>query len=376
MVTRWIPIVLIVVLLAGCAGAGGSPTPTAALAVPEATAAPTATPEQAGPPAGEGATLTVMTHDSFAASEEVIARFEQENNVTLKFLPSGDTGSAVNRAILSAESPLADVFYGVDNTFLSRALEAGIFEPYASPALEAIPDAFKLDQQARVVPVDYGDVCINYDKAYFAEKNLAVPQSLEDLTQPEYNGLLVVENPATSSPGLAFLLATIAHFGEDGYLDYWRSLRENGVVVVNDWETAYYTNFSGSSGQGPQPMVVSYGSSPAAEVYFAETPPAEAPTASIIGPDTCFRQIEFAGILKGTQNRALAEKFIDFLLSKSFQEDMPLQMFVFPVLPEAELPEVYQQHVQVPEKPATLDYETIAQKREEWIKAWDEAVLR
>jgi ABC transporter substrate-binding protein (ThiB subfamily) len=192
--------------------------------------------------------------------------------------------------VLSKDAPLADLFFGVDNTFLSRALEADIFEPYESPLLNKIPAEFRLDTSNRVLPVDYGDVCINYDKAYFSEKNLAVPQSLEDLTKPEYAGLLVVENPATSSPGLAFLLATVAHYG-DSFTDYWQALKENGVVVVDGWETAYYTNFSASSGRGPQPMVVSYGSSPAAEVVYAEKKLDDAPTASILGPDTCFRQI-------------------------------------------------------------------------------------
>ena len=275
--------------------------------------------------------LTVMTHDSFAISEEVVQAFEQANSVKVTFLASGDAGAALNKAILSKDAPLADVFYGVDNTFLSRALEADIFETYQSPALANIPVSFQLDPENRLFPVNYGDVCINYDKAYFAENDLPVPTVLEDLLKPEYNGLLVVENPATSSPGLAFLLATVAHFGDPGYLDFWAGLRDNGLVVVNDWETAYYTNFSASSGRGPQPMAVSYGSSPPAEVIFAETPLDDAPTASIVGPNTCFRQIEFVGILKGTQQRALAEKFVDFMLSEQFQEDMPLQMFVFPV---------------------------------------------
>ena len=149
------------------------------------------------------------------------------------------------------------------------------------------------------------------------------------------------------------MLATVAHFG-DGYLDYWRSLKANGLVVVDGWETAYYTNFSASSGKGPQPMVVSYGSSPAAEVIFAETPLNDAPTASILGPDTCFRQIEFVGILKGTQNRALAEKFVDFMLNKQFQEDMPLQMFVYPVNSNATLPDEFVKYAQTPDQPATI----------------------
>jgi thiamine transport system substrate-binding protein len=320
--------------------------------------------------------LTVMTHDSFAVSKDVIQAFEQANNVKVTFLASGDAGAALNKAILTKDAPLADVFYGVDNTFLSRALNADIFEPYKSPALANIPAEFQLDPSNRLSPVDYGDVCINYDKAYFAGKNLPVPAAFEDLLKPEYKGLLVVENPATSSPGLAFLLATIAHYGDPGYLDFWAKLRDNGVVVVNDWETAYYTNFSGSSGKGPQPMVVSYASSPPAEVIFAQPPLRDAPTASIIGPDTCFRQIEFVGILKGTQHRALAEKFVDFMLSKQFQEDMPLQMFVYPVNPDATLPEAFVKYAQVPEKPAYIDPAEIAANRDKWIQAWTDTVLQ
>jgi len=322
------------------------------------------------------ATLTVMTHDSFAVSADVVTAFEQTNNVKVTFIKSGDAGAALNKAILSKDAPLADIFYGVDNTFLSRALEAGIYEPYASPLLANIPAEFKLDPQNRALPVDYGDVCINYDKAYFTDHSLAVPQSLEELTRPEYKGLLVVENPATSSPGLAFLLATVKHFGADGYLDYWRALRANGVVIVDGWKTAYYPTVSASSGHGPQPMAISYASSPAAEVVYAETPLTESPTASILGPDTCFRQIEFVGILNGTKNRALAEKFVDFMLGVTFQEDMPLQMFMFPVNPEARLPEAFIQYAPAAEQPAALSPDLIAANRDQWIADWTEAVLR
>ncbi len=174
--------------------------------------------------------------------------------------------ATLNRAILSKNSPLADVIYGVDNTFLSKAETGDILESYASPILADIPDEFKLSNNNVLSPVDYGDVCINYDKSYFADKKLPLPQSLLDLTKPEYKGLLVIENPATSSPGLAFLLATINEFEVDNYLDYWKALKKNDVLVVNDWETAYYSQFSGSSGKGPRPMVVSYGTSPAVEV--------------------------------------------------------------------------------------------------------------
>ncbi len=247
-----------------------------------------------------------MTHDSFAISEGVLAAFEQENNAKVQFLKAGDTGAALNKAILSKGNPLADVFYGVDNTFLSRALDEGIYEPYASPALADIPAEFQLDPENRALPVDFGDVCLNYDKAYFTEKGIAPPASLEDLLKPEYKSLLVVQNPATSSPGLAFLLATIGHFGQEGYLDYWKGLVANDVMVVNDWETAYYTEFSGSSGKGPRPIVVSYNSSPAFEVIYASPPVDQPPTAAVTADGACFRQVEFVGILQGARNRELA----------------------------------------------------------------------
>lgn len=315
-----------------------------------------------------------MTHDSFAASEEVISAFEEEHKVDVQFLEAGDTGTAVNKAVLAKGNPLADVFYGVDNTFLSRALEEGIFVPYRSPVLDDIPDRFQLDDQNRALPVDFGDVCLNYQKAYFEENDLQPPQNLKDLTRPEYKGLLTVENPATSSPGLAFLLATIGRFGEDGYLDYWQQLVENDVNIVNDWETAYYSAFSQAGGS--YPIVVSYGSSPPFEVIFAEEEMEEPPTAAVVADESCFRQIEFVGILKGTEKRELAEKWIDFMLSPTFQEDIPLNMFVFPVNHNAELDDTFQEYLAVPDETADVSPQAIAENREAWIQAWTETVLR
>ncbi len=320
--------------------------------------------------------LTVMSHDSFAASEEVIAGFEQAHNVKLEFLKSGDTGAALNKAILSKGNPLADVFYGVDNTFMGRALEADIFEVYRSPALAGVPEMFTAYTQDKLTPIDYGDVCLNYDKAYFKEKNLPVPQTLDDLTRPEYKGLLVVEHPATSSPGLAFLFATIARFGEPGYLAFWQALRANDVKVVDGWETAYYTEFSGSSGRGPRPLVVSYASSPPFEVYFSEGKFTEPPTGVVIGSGACYRQIEYVGILKGSKNLELARKWIDYMLSVRFQEDIPLQMYMYPVNPAAQLPEVFVRFAEKPLDPAMLAPEAIQKNREMWIEKWTETVLR
>ena len=381
-------LVAALLVVTGCAPAA-TPVPTqpAAEAPTEQSAAAelaanTPVSETAAPAVEESSepsapdTLTILTHDSFSASEGVIALFEKQNNVKLSFIKGGDAGATVNRAILSKEAPLADVIYGVDNTFLSRAETGGILEAYESPNLKDIPDSLKLAKDSLLTPVDYGDVCINYDKAYFAEKDLPLPESLLDLTKPEYKSLLVVESPATSSPGLAFMLATIDEFGVENFTDYWKSLKKNDVLVVNDWEAAYYTHFSGSSGKGPRPMTVSYGTSPAVEVVYADPKPEDAPTASLVGPNMCFRQVEFAGILKGTAKRALAEKFIDFMTSPEFQNDIPLQMFVFPANKNAVLPEEFVKYNQVPEKPAMLNPEEIAVNRETWIETWEEAVLK
>jgi thiamine transport system substrate-binding protein len=325
------------------------------------------------PPAGPRS-LTVMAHDSFAVSPDVLEAFEADQNAKVEVLLAGDAGSALNQAVLSKGAPLADVFYGVDNSFLSRALEESIFEPYESPLLAEIPDAFELDAEHRALPVDYGDVCLNYEIAYFEENGLPVPASLEDLLKPEYRGLLTVENPATSSPGLAFLFTTIAQIGEDGYLDYWQGLLDNEVEIVNDWETAYYTAFS--QWGGPDPLVVSYGSSPPFEVLFAESPIETPPTAAITADGTCFRQIEFVGILDGTPNRDLAEAWVDFMLSPTFQEDIPLQMFVFPVNQDATLDPAFVDFLAIPAKPASLDPALIAEMRDTGLQDWTEAILR
>jgi thiamine transport system substrate-binding protein len=329
----------------------------------------------AGEESAAPSTLRLMTHDSFDISQETIDEFTAQTGIQLEIFKAGDAGAVVNKAVLAKDNPLADVLFGVDNTFLSRALDNDIFLPYHSPRLDQIDDSLKLDPQNRALPVDFGDVCLNYDKAWFAENNLQPPANLADLVDPAYAGLTVVENPATSSPGLAFLLATISTYGEDGYLDYWQQLQDNDLLVSDGWEDAYYGSFTAAS-DGDRPIVVSYASSPPAEVYFAEEPPQEAPTAAVVGDGSCFRQIEFVGILKGTEHEAQAQQLVDFLLDVTFQEDIPLHMFVFPANETAVLPEVFAQFSQIPDQPATIPPQDISANREIWIEAWTNTVLR
>ncbi len=321
--------------------------------------------------------VRLVTHDSFAVSEDVLAAFEAETGLTVEVLRVGDAGLMVNQSILTRDNPLGDVMFGVDNTFLTRALENDLFEAYESPLRKTIAPEFLEGIDARVTPVDFGDVCLNYDARYFTEQALALPESLDDLTRPEYRGLLVVQNPAASSPGLAFLLATVDAFGEDGYLDYWAELVANQVEVVESWTDAYYGQFSGSAGStGTRPLVVSYASSPAAEVFFAEEPPETAPTGSITADGTCFRQVEYAGVLSGAANPSGAQALIDYMLGEAFQSDMPLNMFVYPVVPETPLPDVFIEFSQPAGSPAQMTPDAIGEMRDRVIEAWTEAVLR
>ncbi len=330
----------------------------------------------AAPASGaSGPFVTLMAHDSFAMGRETLKAFEQEAGLTLKIIKTGDAGAALSQAILSKNNPLADVFFGVDNTFLSRALKAGIFQAYSSPLLSGIPSDLKLDPHNRLLPVDFGDVCLNYDREWFEKKKMAPPADLGDLLKPEYKGLTVVQNPATSSPGLAFLLTTIGRYGEKGYLDYWKKLRKNKVYVSTGWNDAYYGQFSRAKG-GTRPIVVSYASSPPAEVFFAKEPPREAPTGAVLVPGSAFRQIEFVGILKGTGKPEAARKLVDFMLSPVFQKDIPLNMWVFPSRENTPLPEVFKKHTRIADSPVRLDPERIEASRERWIEAWTEAVLR
>jgi thiamine transport system substrate-binding protein len=324
---------------------------------------------------GEPREVVLVTHDSFAVSDEVRQAFQEESGYTLRVLQSGDASEMLTKALLTAGNPQGDVLFGVDDNLLSRALDGDLFEAYDPPGLESVDEEYVLDPEHRATPIDHGEVCLNYDRAWFARRGVAPPRSLEDLTRPEYEGLLVVENPATSTPGLAFLLATVARFGESGWQGYWRALRENDVLVVDGWEEAYTARFSGAAGsRGTRPVVVSYASSPPAEVYYRTPPPDEAPTAVV--ESSCFRQVELAGILRGARNEDGARKLVDFLLSKRFQEDIPLSMFVFPVNREADLPPVFERYAVVPESPLELPSDEIEANREEWIDEWTRIVLR
>jgi thiamine transport system substrate-binding protein len=322
---------------------------------------------------GDERTVRLLTHDSFVVSPDVLAEFTERTGYEVEVVMAGDAGSVVNQAILTKDRPLGDALFGIDTTFLALGLDEELFAPYRSPELASVPDELEVDPEHRVTPIDLGDVCVNYDRSFFDEPGAPpLPTDLADLTDPAYDDLLVVEDPATSSPGLAFVAASVATFGEDGWEDWWTDLRANGVTVANDWTEAYYGEFSGgASSEGDKPLVVSYASSPAAEV----DPSGEATLTGVVDA-TCIRQVEYAGVLAGATNPAGARALIDYLLSERLQEDIPANMFVYPVRADAQLPDVFDRFATLPPDPIEIDPLAFGAARDDLIERWTDVVLR
>ncbi|WP_236789256.1 thiamine ABC transporter substrate binding subunit [Amycolatopsis sp. GM8] len=314
--------------------------------------------------ANSASTVTLVTHDSWAAPQQVLDAFLQQTGIKLEVLKKGDAGALTNSLVLTKANPIGDVAYGVDSTFASRALSEGVFDAYTSPEADRGPQRYLADAQHRLSAVDVGDVCLNIDTNWFAQKGIPAPASYDDLTDPQYKDLLVVENPATSSPGLAFLLGTIAKYGEQGWQGYWQKLKDNGAKADSGWEEAYSQDFSGSSGKGPRPIVVSYASSPAAEIGNDGKPRTKALL------DTCYRQVEYAGVLHGTKQPEKAQKVIDFLLSQQFQTTVAENMYVYPARQGVALPKGWAEAAPLPPNSATLPGDQVQAGRERWIGQW------
>lgn len=319
-------------------------------------------------PSTDAKPLVLVTHDSFALSDGILDQFTKQTGIEVQVQSAGDAGQLVNTLVLTKDSPLGDVVFGIDNTFASRAVESGVLEDYASKDLTAAEDQYLLPEgqgREQLTPIDNGDVCVNVDHEWFAQHGIAEPESLDDLIKPEYKDLFVTEAANSSSPGLAFLLATIAKYGDGGWQDYWSKLMANGTKVTAGWSDAYYVDFSGPSSEGDRPIVVSYASSPPFEVPEGAT---EAPTGALL--DTCFRQTEYAGVIAGTENPDAAKKLVDFLFSTTVQNDIPETMYVYPVNADATLPESFTKFAKIADKPFVVSPADIDKNREAWLSEW------
>jgi thiamine transport system substrate-binding protein len=329
--------------------------------------------DDGGARGGAATTKVVLaTHDSWAMPASLVTAFEKDTGLDLVVVPSGDAGQLTNKLVLTKDAPIADVVYGIDNTFASRALDAGVLENDAASDPPATARDYALPGDARhgLAPVDWADVCVNVDDAWFRKDGRPEPRTLDDLTKPAYRDLFVIPGATTSSPGLAFLLATIAAYGEDGWQDYWSRLMANGAMLTQGWSDAYEVDFTQGGGGGDRPIVVSYDSSPA----FTVDGQGGTTTSALL--DTCFRQVEYAGVLAGANNPEGAQALVDFMLSRPFQEALPEAMYVFPVDAGAPLPEDWASFAEQPERPYTVDPAAIAEHRDEWLRDWSDVTSR
>jgi thiamine transport system substrate-binding protein len=316
--------------------------------------------------------VVLVTHDSFFLPKKLITAFERDSGYDLVVRASGDAGTLTNKLVLSQGNPQGDVAFGVDNTFASRALDNDVFAPYAAE-LPAGAEAYVLPGDdgadgARLTPVDNGNVCVNVDTTWFAAEGLAPPESLDDLIDPAYEDLFVLPGAASSSTGLAFLLATIAEYGDD-WPAYWTRLMDNGAKLTAGWSDAYEVDFTQGGGQGDRPIVLSYDSSPAFTIDGGTST-----TAALL--DTCFRQVEYAGVLTGAANPDGAEAVVDWLLSPEVQAALPTSMYVFPVDAATELPADWSAYAVQPDEPLSLDPADIAANRDDWLTTWSDVTSR
>ena len=323
--------------------------------------------DPASSPGEAGGTVVLATHESFHLPKKLVRAFEAESGYTLEVRAAGDAGTLATKLSLTADNPTADAAFGIDNTFASRPLGEGAFAPF-TPSVTP-PEQYALaDGGDRLVPIDSASVCVNVDTAWFDKKGIEPPTTLDDLTDPAYRDLLVTPGASTSSPGMAFFLATVAEHGDD-WPSYWTDLLANGAKVVDGWEDAYYGDFTAGSKTGTRPIVVSYDSSPAFTVSGGRST-----TEALL--DTCFRQVEYAGVLAGADNPDGAEALVDWMLSDEVQSALPESMYVFPVMPDATVPADWAEFAPQPEEPYEVSPEEIAAHREQWLTEWTDVVSR
>jgi len=318
--------------------------------------------------------VVLATHESWAMPKKVLAEFTRETGYEVEVQASGDAGTLTNKLVLTKGSPTADVAFGVDNTFASRAVSEGVFADHEPGDQPDSADRFEMPDArgaAALTPVDYGDVCVNVDDAWFRKQGIEPPRTLDDLTEPRYEDLFVTPGATTSSPGMAFLLATIAEHGEEGWEDYWADLMANGTRVTAGWTDAYTVDFTAGGGGGDRPIVLSYASSPP----FTIPEGGEEPTTSAL-METCYRQIEYAGVLEGAANPEGAEALVDFMVSERFQKALPESMYVFPVDTTVELPDVWARWAETAEDPLQVDPAEVTRNRDEWLATWGEITTR
>lgn len=311
--------------------------------------------------------LVVYAYDAFCGDwgpgPALVEKFREKTGIQIKLVSAGDAVEMLTKVTSEKDAPIADVVVGITDDMASMAYKADLFEPYNSPVLADIPSFLQFDGQKRLLPFDYGNFAFVVDTEKMDAKD--IPTSLEQLTDVKYKDKVLLIDPRTSSVGLGMLLWSIEVFGEDGYLTWWKTMKSNALTITDGWSSAY-----GLFTEGEAPLVLSYTTSPVYHVTFEDTTRYQT---------TLFKEgnsttIEGAGILKSTKQRAVAQQFIDFLLTDA-QLDIAVANSMYPTNSKAVLPEAFQ-WAPKPEKNLSMDSERIAQNLDRWLTEWTQVMSK
>ncbi|HPO26630.1 MAG TPA: thiamine ABC transporter substrate-binding protein [Petrotogaceae bacterium] len=304
--------------------------------------------------------LNVYVYESLNWIEDkLIGTFESSNNCKVNVVRLGDAGNMVARLKLEKKNPKADVVIGLDQSLSMSAISEGLLQPYISPMLSKLRDPNLIfDKDYYVTPFDYGAIAFVYDPSKLSK----IPEKMEDISA--YKNSLIIQDPKSSSTGQALLIWTIALYN-DSWTDFWKKMKPAVLTVTPSWDDAF-SKFE----QGEAPIMLSYATDGAYSYHYYQSTKYKA----FIPKDGAYVQIEGAGIVKGSKNKQLAQKFIDFLLSDEFQQEVALNQWMFPVT-DVKLPEAFKYAV-VPEKILSVDIKAISSQMDKYIKTWEEIMYK
>ena len=335
--------------------------------------------------------LVIITYDVLALTDDMIQQFENESGLSVTLVKLDDAGSILDYLIQNEGTENIDLAIGLDNTYLQTAINRGVLTEHQANILSAsssqntpISEAALLPYSGSLaVPFDMGYVCLNYDTSIVDGENMTVPTNLWNLTEEEWRGKVAIPSPISSSPGRAFMLATLDYFSysedsSDSFKQWWSAMEENDVIVTSGWTEAYETHYTGGYGEwtegyiGDAHITVSYCHSPGVESWYNEN---WTKSASLDLPQSSFFQVEYATAVTGGNVEAASE-FIDYLLSEQVNSQMPEQNLMYSVLEGEDLPTAngYRYHSTVPSEPAEISMQEIAENMESWLQQWNSAM--
>ncbi|MBJ23765.1 MAG: hypothetical protein CMB64_03760 [Euryarchaeota archaeon] len=328
--------------------------------------------------------LVIATYDVYALTDEMIGDFENQTGITVSMIKLDDAGSVLDYLIQNKGTETIDLAIGLDNTYLQTAIKQGVLTEHLANNLDNISqDALAPYNGPFAVPFDMGHVCLNYDSSIVDGQNMTVPTSLWNLTEEEWRGKVAIPSPITSSPGRAFMLATLDYFNSLGestseFEEWWSAMEENDVIITSGWSEAYETHYTGGYGEyeagyvGDAHITVSYCHSPGVESWYNGN---WTKSAALNLPKTSFFQVEYISSVMGGDQQSSA-LFIEFLLSEDINSNMPVQNSMYSVLEGFDLPEEngYLFHSIIPNEPSEISMIEIEENMESWLLLWNKAM--